>query len=528
MPVNDANDSKHYAGCDLKEDVELERSTQGPQDGAGNHQTWLNARTDPFILKFPPEISSHIFSLSMGTSGDKLPTPFLLGSVCRGWRLLARSTPELWSIVSFRLGKPPRKPEGLSQLEAVSNWLQLSGDASLTLHVFKYWGSDSVEGCDPVIDILNQHSGRWEKLLLYIPASLFPRLCGTSPPSRLWDLHVIGIHDRVPAIFKMCSRPSPTHLTLSYLPLSTLDIKWDNVTFLKMTLTAAPFCECIEAIQQAPLLEMCSITLCSMNILPSIPKVTVRHMRLRTLKLVCFPVETLCGFLDVLELPSLQAYHHQTLDLELSVDSLISFLNRSGMDFKQLTLNVTSLRKEDLKKLFTAAPSLQNLQLDFWCTGHMFLVHGLFEDVSSSLPFLGDGPGFLPSLQSLTISARGAETLLFACIPPLLSTPHRKLLRLEVSKGGETEIDTLRKIKRLIRKGFDVRIIGAQGDVDYLQRFTKKLGEANELEFVDYALESESVTAAEDREEVSSAADEDKKGCLSSLSGFTSRLFCRR
>jgi len=114
------------------------------------------------------------------------------------------------STVSFRLGKPPRKPEGLSQLEAVSNWLQLSGDALLTLHVFKYWGSDSVsqEGCDPVIDILNQHSGRREILLLYIPASFSPRFCGTSPPAvSVTSMSVSEGITTIPHQLKMSSRP---------------------------------------------------------------------------------------------------------------------------------------------------------------------------------------------------------------------------------------------------------------------------------------------------------------------------------
>jgi hypothetical protein len=301
MSALKASDGTHFSTC---KDKELERNIQEPQDSAGNYQTWLNAQRDPFILKFPPEISSHIFYLSMDAPTyaalEKLPMAFVLGSVCRGWRLLARSTPELWSTVSFRLAKPSRKPEGLSQVQAVSDWLQLSGDVPLTLRVFRHWVADSVsqEGCaNPVINILNEHSGRWHKLLLDIPTPFVQRFCGTSPPSNLCDLHVIGGYDHVPPTFKMRSRPSPIRLTISYFPISTFDINWDNLTFLKMTLTV--FNGCIEAIQQASLLEMCSITLDCVNLWPTIPKIIVRHMRLRTLKLFLFPFELLCSFLSV-------------------------------------------------------------------------------------------------------------------------------------------------------------------------------------------------------------------------------------
>jgi hypothetical protein len=504
MSALKASDGTHFSTC---KDAELERNTQGPQDSAGNHQTWLNAQRDPFILKFPPEISSHIFLLSTDTQSDdlqKLPTPFVLGSVCRGWRLLARSTPELWSNVSFNLAKPPRKPEGLSQLQAVSDWLRLSGDVPLTLHVFERWGVDSVsrEGyANPVIDILNQHSGRWHKLLLDIPAFFFPRFCGPSPPSRLCDLHVIGDHYYPAPPFKMRSRPSPTHLTISYFSTSTFDINWDNLRFLKMTLTA--FDGCIEAIQQAPLLEMCSITLCCVNFLPSIPEITVRHMRLRTLKLLGFPSELLCGYLDVLELPFLQTYHQQTLYLDNSVDTVISFFNRSRINLKQLAFNVTSSRKEDLKKLLTAVPSLQDLHLNLWCTENAFVIRELFEDLSSSPPVLEDGPGFLPSLQSLTISDPGI--FIWECIPCLFSSPHRKLLRLEIiNTTSKIEIDTLRQISRLIDEGFNIRIIGRHGDVHDLQQVKGSSGEEGK------------------------PRKRDKQGFLASFSSFISFLFCRR
>ena len=169
-----------------KEDMELKPNTQEPQDNNGNLQSLLNFTNDLFILKFPPEIASHILFSSMDAasydSAQKLPTALLLGSVCRGWRLLARSTPELWSTLSFSLGKPT-KPDCLSQLQAVGDWLQLSGGLPLTLRVFKHFRSGplSQEECDPIIDILNQHSEHWHKLFVYLPANLFHLFFGTSP-----------------------------------------------------------------------------------------------------------------------------------------------------------------------------------------------------------------------------------------------------------------------------------------------------------------------------------------------------------
>lgn len=82
----------------------------------------MNASHDPFVLTFPPEISSYILLLSMeewdyepgGPYGScdallkKLPTPFLLGTVCRRWRQLARSSPRLWTTLSFTLAKPTK------------------------------------------------------------------------------------------------------------------------------------------------------------------------------------------------------------------------------------------------------------------------------------------------------------------------------------------------------------------------------------------------------------------------------------
>jgi len=488
MSVLEVN-PEHFSECDGG--TELERNNQRPQESGGNLRTWINAQNDPFILKFPPEISSYIFCLSMDASSyelsKKLPTPFLLGSICHGWRLLAQSTPELWSILSFTLEKPT-KPEGLSKLHAVSDWLKLSGAPPLTLRVFNYAGPDSFsqDGCDPVINILHQHSGRWHTLLLHLPAPLLGRFYGTSSPSVLCDLNILRYYshdiDIVSPTFKMHSRPSPTHLTIwcPLSPISTFDIAWDNLTSLKLALTI--FDGCIEVILKAPQLEFCSMDLIANGLFQNlpIPKTVVRHTHLRTLELTRFSA-ILPRFFDGLELPSLETYDYQTSldDLEITMDAMISLLNRSGAHLKKLTFDIDGPCERPNLKLLDATPRLQHLHLEFYYSFSAPIIHDIFERLSSSPPLLeGNVPGFLPDLQTLTVSARGLS--MWACIPRLFSWPHRKFLRLEVKRVDdkiEIDNDTLRKILRLVDDGASIRILG--WNRDYLQQFKESSHEAN-------------------------------------------------
>lgn len=79
-----------------KEDMELERKFQDSelQEKHRSLRTRMNTNHDPFILKFPPELASYIFSLCLEVEAHKiylreLPTPFCLATVCQGWRQLA-------------------------------------------------------------------------------------------------------------------------------------------------------------------------------------------------------------------------------------------------------------------------------------------------------------------------------------------------------------------------------------------------------------------------------------------------------
>jgi hypothetical protein len=54
-------------GClACKEDIQLQRKIQKLQERRRKLRTTMNANHDPFVLKLPPEVASHIFLLSIG------------------------------------------------------------------------------------------------------------------------------------------------------------------------------------------------------------------------------------------------------------------------------------------------------------------------------------------------------------------------------------------------------------------------------------------------------------------------------
>ncbi|KIM38122.1 hypothetical protein M413DRAFT_246604 [Hebeloma cylindrosporum] len=432
-----------------QEDMELERKIQELQDRRRNLHTRMNASHDPFILTFPPEISSHIFLLSLQewdydpVYGDKywcngitkgLPTPFLLSSICRGWRQLARSTPMLWTTLTFTLAKPAKGP----LVETVRDWLLLSGGLPLDICVSSYEGEDpaSEEMYSPVIDALNQHSGRWRELYLRIPAPYVRHFHGSFPPNSLYRLDVSNCTSRrefdgpLPT-FRMNFKPSPTDLTMRKIRFSVNDIGWSNLTSLSME--SMTFNECIMAIRHAPLLESCTMEeIDSDQGDVAIAKTKIRHMHLRTLDIHFMREDLSIEFLGLMELPVLEAFCYEPMDIAM-VDCLFSFLSRSENRLKELALYGNlgeEFPVEGLKKLLDATPFLQCLEFYGFREG-VSALDEVLQELSSSAPILAGGtPGFLPHLQSFTFS--NCYVSKWEYIPSIYTWPHRKLLRMDL------------------------------------------------------------------------------------------------
>ena len=160
----------------------------------------MNAIHDPFIHKFPPEIGSYIFRLCfpilyfedirLWAKATTYTRALRLGAVCRKWRQLAWTTPDLWDTLYLTIQPSMKRSLAESLPGLLHEWLSRSGIRPLTIF-FRYLVSseesdyspsdaefsdkstvDTLESTtDLVIDVINLHLGRWRNLHLDVGAS---------------------------------------------------------------------------------------------------------------------------------------------------------------------------------------------------------------------------------------------------------------------------------------------------------------------------------------------------------------------
>ena len=117
------------------------------------------------------------------------------------------------------------------------HWSTVIGGTTRTILIFYKWNKpSSQEICVPVIDIINQHSKRWRKVVIRnIPPYYLSGFCGTSPPSGLYDLEIRNCRIDGPPespTFRMNSKASPTNLIIQKIAFSANSIRWDNLLSL--------------------------------------------------------------------------------------------------------------------------------------------------------------------------------------------------------------------------------------------------------------------------------------------------------
>jgi hypothetical protein len=294
------------------------------------------------IRKFPAELLGEIFLLCVRSCSDAvspLGPPWVFGKVCRRWRSVALSAPQLWSVIP-PLHNSTGTGIGMSNnndyLKLHSTSLRLS--RTFPLHFELSLGSNAEPVC-PVLNVISPHINHCQSLDISTTAAYLPLLDqafrGTSCGMRSLTIRLEGTSDAL-ADYQSLSffQLSPnirdlrfsglaldrSHLTASPLMHSWLKIPWSNLTSFVGDRLQEQYVT--DLLHHAPSLVECSFTV--LIAFGTSRFTTVSHDKLCSLDLS----EASSGLLDHLTLPSLA-----TLSIPLAsgvtVGSITSFFVRS-------------------------------------------------------------------------------------------------------------------------------------------------------------------------------------------------------
>ena len=121
------------------------------------------------VRRLPPDVLGAIFCHCLATHRNPImiasEAPILLTQICRDWRSIALSTPQLWSRLYIPALPVTRVPEGERRMEAlteeVQRWLRLSDPYPLAITLPATGLSHP-----PLLDSIIQSSRRWQQLEL--------------------------------------------------------------------------------------------------------------------------------------------------------------------------------------------------------------------------------------------------------------------------------------------------------------------------------------------------------------------------
>ncbi|KAJ3513488.1 hypothetical protein NLJ89_g2918 [Agrocybe chaxingu] len=368
----------------------------------------INCVNDHLSSRLPPEIVSRIFVLCVPDHmdinvmfEDKGPSvPLLIGAVCKRWREIAWSTPDLWTTLQFHLdlGVLPQQQKRLDEC------LARSGELPLSIHLGIKSLAGTISAFYPFIDTVNQQSHRWKGLYIYLPHPLVSRLQvhNMTPPvlENLWVFPAVGVDpelgDRSDGLLMGPKIHSPKIIDIGAIRFESINIKWNNATSVQ--LSQISLSECLHFFSSAPSLIYCtlhSLTEDSLHI--AVPSTSTVLHQLRRLEIEDSSWSISEALVDRLLLPALDDFEVHAC----SAESLRSLFIRSNSPIRTLAISETDVGDGLLVRVCQIIPSLEYLHILGDC--------GFFDDffqhlgATSSIPEDG-GQTFLPKLRAIQVS----------------------------------------------------------------------------------------------------------------------------
>ena len=327
----------------------------------------VNRACDP-IQRLPAEVASSIFVLCLSClpSLDMVDVTletvqnnialqamqFLLGSVCRHWRKVVWSTPDLWNILWLQISDRTT----VTHSQMVADWLRRSGQLPLYISVFSPRSSTPalkparVSTHNDIIDTLCHYTDRMKVLHLSLPSPLLARFTNNrnlfASSNRILEQLFIELRqsDLCPLLFPfdLGGDPCLTHLSIRRINRRAINIRWDNLTFLE-----APGLfnyDALAILQLAPKLQVFNFSIVYDARDPTeLPQVTHHSLRM-----LCLTSDQTYQFLDFITCPVMSELSYYCDLTSQTSRSLADFLRRSACLLEDLALGGRPVDVQDV------------------------------------------------------------------------------------------------------------------------------------------------------------------------------------
>ncbi|KAF9541491.1 hypothetical protein CPC08DRAFT_717132 [Agrocybe pediades] len=417
-------------------------------------RTEINITHSPIIRDLPPEILSKVFyscfSDEMASEhgepakGD-VGVPFKLGAVCRTWRQVAWSSPELWTVIVFNKHSSTAF-NACNQHLMIKERIERSGSLPLYISLYEHAEEDDDDDYDYDDDeegkgkgeececwkislkLLTQCSHRWKDVKMDLLRESFKYIASNfkfTPPIRKltlrsadsyqgWSDYPTNESERL----KLWQEPyefGPRHVQVNQ-PISFrhFSINWLHVRHVEAK--RWPIEDCFNLLKSAPQLVSCSFKRIWMGRSESQSTPLVCHQSLQSLSVAYDNVST--SLFDNITLPSLEFLDYSEPGSRDALDGsyLISFFNRSCSPLKKLLILAQDVMPEHLMSILSTVPTLIHLCLRFPThyggrRSMTFLLQRFAKPRSTCETDGSNAESFLPQLEILENRGPGAFLL---------------------------------------------------------------------------------------------------------------------
>ncbi|KDR84124.1 hypothetical protein GALMADRAFT_205867 [Galerina marginata CBS 339.88] len=378
----------------------------------------INIHHDTLIQILPVEVASRIFityvddinaELDLEEEGIVMKRivhpPFVLAAVCKDWRDIVTSTPQIWSTANIHIGR-----NVIPEVELTIQWITRSGRLPLNISL-SLWSVPNPDSLSPLFQAIREQAPRWRRLSLRLPSNFYPifiKDITRAPFLEYLQLYHPRFHG---GGFHLPNTPLLSRLHLSDTPLANLTLQWDNLTDLQAQDTFVN--EILEIFRRAQQLVTCKLEILegfAHEELYPVPAAPIVHLSLKDFEVGlqrCDGLVDLELLLDKLVLPSLDrfVYHSGGHGPEPNTaDHFISFFTRSQCLLTTLVMKVGGKDEILVLRILEHLPTVRTLSISGNNSSVHILTDGFWKRLSGDISTRNEE--FLPRLESLQFRGR--------------------------------------------------------------------------------------------------------------------------